>query len=756
MKTKFKCGLLEIVLVASSSITALAGGVVSTCDEASLRAALAGGGTVTFACDGTITLANTLAITNGTVIDASGHGITISGGNAVRLLTVDPGVNLSLIQLTLANGRHKGADGVLGPPITDGQPGMGGAILNNGGTVALTGCTVVSNVAVGGAGYLNCIWPTNSAGGVALGGAICNLTGSLAVTNCSFMANESIGGTGGRNSNYGAIGGDACGGAIYSPGGSVTVQSSTFISQAVRGGLPGQGTAVVSYQAGSGLGGAIWVSNATANFYNGTFTGDIAVGADQLAYTVAGSAGSGMGGAIFATNGAVNCAGCTFTGNNAAAGYNLKGGAGLAQGGAIWSHAALSVSQSGFIGNQAIGKGNGSIGVPAGEGSGGAIFSTNTLSLSDSTFAYNEAQGGYGGVRSSYNCPGGLGRGGAVCSLGTLTATNCTVAANSALGGAGGNGVNTYNPAGGDGLGGGLFNTNGTTTLMNLTFASNNATGGAGGFWAGGPPGPAGASSGGAVCNSGGTVTLLNTILAYSTSGSNCYGTLTDLGHNLSSDSTPVFTCPCSVNNTDPVLGPLANYGGPTLTMALLAGSPAIDGGDPASYPPADQRGHARPFGSAPDIGAFESSPPYTVLGTISGFTFVEEAAVTAGSSATNTFNHGFYNLGGLSAGTWSVTPQSPSYLFLPGNRSVTVGPDQIGVNFKAYLWNAMSLEGVTNSSIHVIVPGTNGVSYRLLSSGDLRQWTPMATNVMGPSSYWEMFLPVSGAGQQFFRTVTP
>ena len=69
------------------------------------------------------------------------------------------------------------------------------------------------------------------------------------------------------------------------------------------------------------------------------------------------------------------------------------------------------------------------------------------------------------------------------------------------------------------------------------------------------------------------------------------------------------------VNSTiDPNLGPLANNGGPTKTLALLAGSPAIDHGDNASLPPTDQRG----FCFAPkkdgnfdglaivDIGAFE------------------------------------------------------------------------------------------------------------------------------------------------------
>ena len=53
-----------------------------------------------------------------------------------------------------------------------------------------------------------------------------------------------------------------------------------------------------------------------------------------------------------------------------------------------------------------------------------------------------------------------------------------------------------------------------------------------------------------------------------------------------------------------PLLGPLADNGGPTNTMALPAGSPAIDAADPALAPAADQRG--RPRDPRPDIGAFE------------------------------------------------------------------------------------------------------------------------------------------------------
>lgn len=59
-------------------------------------------------------------------------------------------------------------------------------------------------------------------------------------------------------------------------------------------------------------------------------------------------------------------------------------------------------------------------------------------------------------------------------------------------------------------------------------------------------------------------------------------------------------------NPIDPLLGPLANNGGPTQTHALLPGSPAIDAANPNSFPSTDQRGVPRPQGAGPDIGAYE------------------------------------------------------------------------------------------------------------------------------------------------------
>ena len=71
-----------------------------------------------------------------------------------------------------------------------------------------------------------------------------------------------------------------------------------------------------------------------------------------------------------------------------------------------------------------------------------------------------------------------------------------------------------------------------------------------------------------------------------------------------------------TLTGVDPLLGPLANNGGPTQTEALLAGSPAIDKGpNPLPTFPLnanDQRGSgfARVVGPAVDIGAFEVQPP--------------------------------------------------------------------------------------------------------------------------------------------------
>lgn len=465
------------ILSSNATLTVVKSGPLQVCDEADLQVAVAAGGTITFGCDGVITLTKTLMIIKPTTLDGTGHAVTISGGNAVQLFSVNSGVSAAFINLTLANGLSAGSNGVAGPPVTDGQPGMGGAILNNGGTVALTGCLIVSNNATGGAGSAAQFPNTGAAGGAGWGGAICNLAGNLAVTNCDFAANGATGGAGGYGQNGGGNGGDACGGAIYSLGGNVVFQHSTFVLHTAQGGNPSHDLGAISASAGNALGGVVWSSNAIVNINNSTFTSNSVIGAG--ANGIFGAGGWGSGGVIYAQSGVVNCIGCIFATNTAAGGFAAKSySPGSALGGAICSYASLSVSQSSFWGNQASGN---SGGFAVGEGNGGAIFNGNSLSLSGNTFANNAVVGGNGvNVSGLGNTPGGMGQGGAVCSQGTLTATNCTLTANSAKGGIPVNGITSAPGSGGDGRGGGLFNS-GTATLVNLTLATNNAIGGAGG-----------------------------------------------------------------------------------------------------------------------------------------------------------------------------------------------------------------------------------------------------------------------------------
>ena len=78
----------------------------------------------------------------------------------------------------------------------------------------------------------------------------------------------------------------------------------------------------------------------------------------------------------------------------------------------------------------------------------------------------------------------------------------------------------------------------------------------------------------------------------------------------MSSDGSANFSSGTSFNFTNPKLLPLANNGGPTLTMALASDSPAIDWIPAALAPSTDQRGVHRPYGSASDVGAFEVGAP--------------------------------------------------------------------------------------------------------------------------------------------------
>jgi hypothetical protein len=129
----------------------------------------------------------------------------------------------------------------------------------------------------------------------------------------------------------------------------------------------------------------------------------------------------------------------------------------------------------------------------------------------------------------------------------------------------------------------------------------------------------AGNSGGAGITAGGGVPPLLvqNTLVANNATG-NCAGStppaLSSRGSNLSSDTScaSLFTTTGDQNNVNPLLGPLANNGGPTQTQALQQGSPAINAVAAGSCPPptTDQRGSPAPWAAPATLGPTSSSPP--------------------------------------------------------------------------------------------------------------------------------------------------
>jgi hypothetical protein len=233
---------------------------------------------------------------------------------------------------------------------------------------------------------------------------------------------------------------------------------------------------------------------------------------------------------------------------------------------------------------------------------------------------------------------GGAGLGGAIFNMGAsnipgsgiLVITNSTLTANTAQGGG------SAACLGGSGYGGAVFNLDGSVTINDSTLAANTVAGGASESLS--PPGTA---DGGAVynlafgndINTGGTtratLTLFNSILSNSAGGTDVAGQIVNgTGGNAASvgGSTNLVmstnlggTVPAAgviTATANPNLGPLHNNGGPTLTMALTASSPAYGAGNPkvSGLPATDQRGLPRLNNGRLDLGAFEVQNP--VLGS--------------------------------------------------------------------------------------------------------------------------------------------
>jgi hypothetical protein len=550
----------------------------------SLRDAIAitpAGGTVDFQAglSGTITLSTgELAINKDLTIAGPGANvITVSGNNASRVFDIAATFTVSISALTVNNGK---------------ETYFGGGI-ENAGTLTMTGCTISDNVAAGGIGVVH-------------GGGIDNL-GTLTVTDCTITGN------------WVSALGNAFGGGIYNAG-TLTVTDCTISGNSVGaltafgGGIDNLGTLTVTdctisgnsvASTGNAFGGGIYNSG-TLTLTGSTITGNVATSVDTTTF----------GGGIY-NSGTLTLTGSTITGNAAAGSYESSFGGGI-----INYYATLTATDCTISGNYSAGSGGGIVNVgmltltnctvsgnSCLSAGGGLKNDSGTLTVTDSTVSGNSAFGD-GGIDNSGTLTinsstvsgnsATLGYGGGISNNGTLTINSSTVSGNS-----------EYQPD--ESHGGGIDN-GGTLTINSSTITGNSVSGG-------------GDRAGGGIYNSFGTFTLFDTIVAGNTAATgpdldDTTSGFSSLGHNLIGDGAdatgylPSDLVGTAQNPIDPRLGPLQDNGGPTFTMALLPGSPAINAGDPTGAPMWDQRGpgYPRVVNGMIDIGAYEHQAVVTTI----------------------------------------------------------------------------------------------------------------------------------------------
>lgn len=535
--------------------------------------------TVTIAGGGSSTIIDAAGLTSGSLHD---RAFQITGS----------GVTVIFQDLTVRNGQaaDDGASGASTNPTAQNSTRAGGGILNGagidingvavngGGSVTLDNVTIQSCQVLGkGDSVLNDHTTLDAWGG---GFASLGTTSNVIITDSTLTGNSALGGNGG-NFNNGA-GSSVRGGSIYFAGGTLNVDGSRIDNSNATGGNGGNGPGNQQNggAGGTAQGGGAYIGGGTATINNSTFES------------------------------------CAASGGNSGTGQN---------------------------------------GTNAGaDAGGGGLFSLGTVTVTNSTFDLNSATGGDAGDSFGPDCfgahqsgDGGAARGGAILADGgSLTVNTATLANNSANGGNGGDGgktngggacAQTSHGAGGLAHGGAITNTNAATiNIKHGTISLNNAQAGNTGVNQAGanlPPRLVAEGTGGGIRVGPGGVTLENTIIAGNTAanglgdstgaptpGPNVDGVVISSGHNLLGTATEAtgFTGPGDQTGANPMLVALADNGGPTETMALTPGSPAIDAGV-ASGATFDQRGKPRTYddpgvanaatGDGTDIGAYELQP---------------------------------------------------------------------------------------------------------------------------------------------------
>lgn len=341
-------------------------------------------------------------------------------------------------------------------------------------------------------------------------------------------------------------------------------------------------SAVSDNVAGTG-GGGIWnrdaltvtdstLSDNSAGYYGGGISSGPRASLDVSDSVLSGDSVDAIGVEYpeYAYGGGIDADGTAAVTDSVFAGDSVDAIGGGGGGGGIYDGGSLNVTSSTFSDDTAVI----ALGRTSDDG-GGAIMNGGVLHLSDTTLSGNSTDNDGGGIANSR----------------TLTVTDSTLADNDAVD---------------DGDGGGLFN-NGTATVTASTLSGNSAQPGGGGALDNEP---------------GGTLRVATTIVAGSPSGGDCSGTVTDGGYDLDDDGSCGLTAGSDHSDQPADLDPagLQSNGGPTQTISLDPGSPAIAAVTAASLcSSADQRGVPRPtpcdIGSVeltliPQIITFTSTPP--------------------------------------------------------------------------------------------------------------------------------------------------
>ncbi len=305
-------------------------------------------------------------------------------------------------------------------------------------------------------------------------------------------------------------------------------------------------TSNVSWYRGGAIDNAGVGGSGTLTVLNSSLTGNYA-GSNK---------GGGDGGAIYNESGSTLTVVNSTISNNTAYMIENFGGAG---GGILNNGGTLDIDNSTISSNQA-------------GASGGGIWSYGPTTITNSTISNNSV--------GLFQIPAGIG--GGISTFGTSTISNCTISGNYANG-------NTFK---GGGEGGGIY-VDGSLDLRNSTLTGNGAGVHGGNIY-------------------GGSFGIGNSILNAGTP-ENIFsgGGVTSQGYNVcSDDGGGLLNGPGDQINTNPMLGPLQDNGGPTFTHELLTGSPAIDAGNPIFTPPPyyDQRGPDfwRMRNGRIDAGSFE------------------------------------------------------------------------------------------------------------------------------------------------------